>query len=206
MSVFSALTLWSVVKVIVSCRELWYLRIYFVWIKSKTGMLAGCSDSTKRNRLPVLGQSAQHSSSQAVPLCDLGPWACLCSPSVRYMADMAQDSTWKKVQCVFCNFSMSTNWQIDIKKKRFLWGFPNCFECSSIAKETEALFQQRKWFSFYFLLDAYNEDDLMLYWKHGNQSLSTDEHISLSQFFIEEFSASSGLAFYSSTGIVSPCH
>ncbi|XP_066858014.1 gamma-aminobutyric acid receptor subunit rho-3 isoform X4 [Anser cygnoides] len=48
---------------------------------------------------------------------------------------------------------------------------------------------------------AYNEDDLMLYWKHGNQSLSTDEHISLSQFFIEEFSASSGLAFYSSTGI-----
>ncbi|EMP37878.1 Gamma-aminobutyric acid receptor subunit rho-3 [Chelonia mydas] len=48
---------------------------------------------------------------------------------------------------------------------------------------------------------AYNEDDLMLYWKHGNESLSTDEHISLSQFFIEEFSASSGLAFYSSTGI-----
>uniref|UniRef100_A0A8D0EMJ7 GABA(C) receptor n=1 Tax=Strix occidentalis caurina TaxID=311401 RepID=A0A8D0EMJ7_STROC len=47
---------------------------------------------------------------------------------------------------------------------------------------------------------AYNEDDLMLYWKHGNKSLSTDEHISLSQFFIEEFSASSGLAFYSSTG------
>ncbi|XP_042311984.1 gamma-aminobutyric acid receptor subunit rho-3 isoform X4 [Sceloporus undulatus] len=48
---------------------------------------------------------------------------------------------------------------------------------------------------------AYNEDDLMLYWKHGNESLATDEHISLSQFFIEEFSASSGLAFYSSTGI-----
>ncbi|NXD85139.1 GBRR3 protein, partial [Halcyon senegalensis] len=53
---------------------------------------------------------------------------------------------------------------------------------------------------------AYNEDDLMLYWKHGNKSLSTDEHISLSQFFIEEFSASSGLAFYSSTGIVSLHH
>ncbi|OXB59852.1 hypothetical protein ASZ78_009308, partial [Callipepla squamata] len=49
---------------------------------------------------------------------------------------------------------------------------------------------------------AYNEDDLMLYWKHGNESLSTDEHISLSQFFIEEFSASSGLAFYSSTGTI----
>lgn len=123
MSVFSALTLWSVVKVIVSCRELWYLRIYFVWIKSKTGMLAGCLDSMKGNRLPVLGQSAQHSSSQAVPLCALGPWACLCSPSVRNMADMAQDSTWKKVQCVFCNFSMSTNWQIDIKKIGFFGVF-----------------------------------------------------------------------------------
>ena len=49
-------------------------------------------------------------------------------------------------------------------------------------------------------LDAYNEEDLMLYWKHGNKSLNTEEHISLSQFFIEEFSASSGLAFYSSTG------
>uniref|UniRef100_A0A8C6FMA0 GABA(C) receptor n=1 Tax=Moschus moschiferus TaxID=68415 RepID=A0A8C6FMA0_MOSMO len=47
---------------------------------------------------------------------------------------------------------------------------------------------------------AYNEEDLMLYWKHGNKSLNTDEHISLSQFFIEEFSASSGFAFYSSTG------
>ncbi|XP_070799829.1 gamma-aminobutyric acid receptor subunit rho-3 [Pituophis catenifer annectens] len=47
---------------------------------------------------------------------------------------------------------------------------------------------------------AYNEEDLMLYWKHGNESLSFDEYISLSQFFIEEFSASSGLAFYSSTG------
>ncbi|XP_070948644.1 gamma-aminobutyric acid receptor subunit rho-3 isoform X4 [Macaca nemestrina] len=48
---------------------------------------------------------------------------------------------------------------------------------------------------------AYNEDDLMLYWKHGNKSLNTEEHMSLSQFFIEDFSASSGLAFYSSTGI-----
>ncbi|XP_070438995.1 gamma-aminobutyric acid receptor subunit rho-3 isoform X4 [Equus przewalskii] len=47
---------------------------------------------------------------------------------------------------------------------------------------------------------AYNEEDLMLYWKHGNKSLNTDEHISLSQFFVEEFSASSGFAFYSSTG------
>nr|XP_004663369.1 gamma-aminobutyric acid receptor subunit rho-3 [Jaculus jaculus] len=47
---------------------------------------------------------------------------------------------------------------------------------------------------------AYNEEDLMLYWKHGNKSLITEDYISLSQFFIEEFSASSGLAFYSSTG------
>ncbi|KAJ3611092.1 hypothetical protein NHX12_021108 [Muraenolepis orangiensis] len=34
--------------------------------------------------------------------------------------------------------------------------------------------------------DAYNENDLMLYWKNGNDSLRTDE-IVLSQFFIEEF-------------------
>ncbi|XP_008059563.1 gamma-aminobutyric acid receptor subunit rho-3 [Carlito syrichta] len=47
---------------------------------------------------------------------------------------------------------------------------------------------------------AYNEEDLMLYWKHGNKSLNTEEYISLSQFFVEEFSASSGFAFYSSTG------
>ncbi|KAM9331759.1 gamma-aminobutyric acid receptor subunit rho-3-like [Pholidichthys leucotaenia] len=46
---------------------------------------------------------------------------------------------------------------------------------------------------------AYNENDLMLYWKNGNDSLRTDE-IVLSQFFIEHFQASSGLAFYSSTG------
>ncbi|KAM6162767.1 LOW QUALITY PROTEIN: gamma-aminobutyric acid receptor subunit rho-3 [Erethizon dorsatum] len=46
---------------------------------------------------------------------------------------------------------------------------------------------------------AYNKDELMSYWKHGNKSLNTEEHIS-SQYFVEEFSASSGLAFYSSTG------
>ncbi|KAI1903151.1 hypothetical protein AGOR_G00024260 [Albula goreensis] len=46
---------------------------------------------------------------------------------------------------------------------------------------------------------AYNENDLMLYWKNGNDSLRTDE-IVLSQFFIEEFNPSFGLAFYSSTG------
>ncbi|XP_029957601.1 gamma-aminobutyric acid receptor subunit rho-3a isoform X2 [Salarias fasciatus] len=47
---------------------------------------------------------------------------------------------------------------------------------------------------------AYNENDLMLYWKNGNDSLRTDE-IVLSQFFIEDFQPSFGLAFYSSTGI-----
>uniref|UniRef100_A0A3Q1JAH4 GABA(C) receptor n=1 Tax=Anabas testudineus TaxID=64144 RepID=A0A3Q1JAH4_ANATE len=46
---------------------------------------------------------------------------------------------------------------------------------------------------------AYNENDLMLYWKNGNDSLRIDE-IVLSQFFIENIHASSGLAFYSSTG------
>ncbi|XP_056439935.1 gamma-aminobutyric acid receptor subunit rho-3-like [Gadus chalcogrammus] len=46
---------------------------------------------------------------------------------------------------------------------------------------------------------AYNENDLMLYWKNGNNSLRTDD-IVLSQFFIEEFQSSYGLAFYSSTG------
>uniref|UniRef100_A0A3Q3JXI8 Gamma-aminobutyric acid (GABA) A receptor, rho 3b n=1 Tax=Monopterus albus TaxID=43700 RepID=A0A3Q3JXI8_MONAL len=45
---------------------------------------------------------------------------------------------------------------------------------------------------------AYNENDLMLYWKNGNDSLRTDEII-LSQFFIKHFHASSGLTFYSST-------
>lgn len=48
--------------------------------------------------------------------------------------------------------------------------------------------------------DAYNENDLMLYWKNGNDSLRTDE-IVLSQFFIEDFQPSFGLAFYSSTGM-----
>ncbi|XP_055004587.1 gamma-aminobutyric acid receptor subunit rho-3a [Boleophthalmus pectinirostris] len=46
---------------------------------------------------------------------------------------------------------------------------------------------------------AYNENDLMLYWKNGNDSLRTDEMV-LSQFFIEDFQPSFGLAFYSSTG------
>lgn len=57
-------------------------------------------------------------------------------------------------------------------------------------------------FSLPLTVDAYNENDLMLYWKNGNDSLRTDE-IVLSQFFIEHFQASSGLAFYSSTGVFS---
>lgn len=40
----------------------------------------------------------------------------------------------------------------------------------------------------------------MLYWKNGNDSLRTDE-IVLSQFFVEDFQPSFGLAFYSSTGM-----
>lgn len=50
------------------------------------------------------------------------------------------------------------------------------------------------------LSDAYTEDDLMLYWKKGNDSLKTDERISLSQFLIQEFHTTTKLAFYSSTG------
>ncbi|CAL8311846.1 unnamed protein product [Lota lota] len=47
---------------------------------------------------------------------------------------------------------------------------------------------------------AYTDDDLMLYWKEGNESLNTDDRISLSQFLIQEFQTTSKLAFYSSTG------
>ncbi|XP_024912656.1 gamma-aminobutyric acid receptor subunit rho-1 isoform X2 [Cynoglossus semilaevis] len=47
---------------------------------------------------------------------------------------------------------------------------------------------------------AYTDDDLMLYWKEGNRSLNTDERISVSQFFIQEFHTTTKLAFYSSTG------
>ncbi|XP_007903274.1 gamma-aminobutyric acid receptor subunit rho-2 isoform X3 [Callorhinchus milii] len=47
---------------------------------------------------------------------------------------------------------------------------------------------------------AYTEDDLMLYWKDGNESLKTDEKVSLSQFLIQKFHTTSRLAFYSSTG------
>uniref|UniRef100_A0A8C6S846 GABA(C) receptor n=1 Tax=Neogobius melanostomus TaxID=47308 RepID=A0A8C6S846_9GOBI len=47
---------------------------------------------------------------------------------------------------------------------------------------------------------AYTEEDLMLYWKSGDESLSTDERISLSQFLIQKFHTTSRLAFYSSTG------
>ncbi|XP_069462607.1 gamma-aminobutyric acid receptor subunit rho-2 [Ambystoma mexicanum] len=47
---------------------------------------------------------------------------------------------------------------------------------------------------------AYTDEDLMLYWKNGDESLSTDEKISLSQFLIQKFHTTSRLAFYSSTG------
>nr|XP_033794034.1 gamma-aminobutyric acid receptor subunit rho-2-like isoform X2 [Geotrypetes seraphini] len=48
---------------------------------------------------------------------------------------------------------------------------------------------------------AYTDEDLMLYWKNGNESLKTDDKISLSQFLIQKFHTTSRLAFYSSTGI-----
>ncbi|XP_030637188.1 gamma-aminobutyric acid receptor subunit rho-2 [Chanos chanos] len=47
---------------------------------------------------------------------------------------------------------------------------------------------------------AYTDEDLMLYWKSGDESLSTDDRISLSQFLIQKFHTTSKLAFYSSTG------
>lgn len=50
--------------------------------------------------------------------------------------------------------------------------------------------------------DAYTDDDLMLYWKKGNESLNTDDRISLSQFLIQKFHTTTKLAFYSSTGTV----
>ncbi|XP_043556755.1 gamma-aminobutyric acid receptor subunit rho-1-like isoform X5 [Chiloscyllium plagiosum] len=48
---------------------------------------------------------------------------------------------------------------------------------------------------------AYNEKDLMLHWRNEKEPLKTDEQILLAQFFIQEFRASSGLAFYSSTAV-----
>ena len=54
--------------------------------------------------------------------------------------------------------------------------------------------------------DAYTDEDLMLYWKSGDESLSTDDRISLSQFLIQKFHTTSRLAFYSSTGIQSQEH
>ncbi|XP_029972515.1 gamma-aminobutyric acid receptor subunit rho-1-like [Salarias fasciatus] len=51
-----------------------------------------------------------------------------------------------------------------------------------------------------FPSDAYTDDDLMLYWKKGNESLNTDDRISLSQFLIQKFHTTTKLAFYSSTG------
>ncbi|MBZ3874393.1 Gamma-aminobutyric acid receptor subunit rho-2 [Sciurus carolinensis] len=50
------------------------------------------------------------------------------------------------------------------------------------------------------MCDAYTDEDLMLYWKNGDESLKTDEKISLSQFLIQKFHTTSRLAFYSSTG------
>lgn len=54
--------------------------------------------------------------------------------------------------------------------------------------------------------DAYTDEDLMLYWKSGDESLSTDDRISLSQFLIQKFHTTSRLAFYSSTGTHTDAH
>lgn len=56
----------------------------------------------------------------------------------------------------------------------------------------------------FLVVDAYTDDDLMLYWKKGNDSLQTDERISVSQFLIQKFHTSTKLAFYSSTGTALP--
>uniref|UniRef100_A0A8C6RW44 GABA(C) receptor n=1 Tax=Nannospalax galili TaxID=1026970 RepID=A0A8C6RW44_NANGA len=40
---------------------------------------------------------------------------------------------------------------------------------------------------------AYTDEDLMLYWKNGDESLKTDEKISLSQFLIQKFCTTSRL-------------
>lgn len=46
----------------------------------------------------------------------------------------------------------------------------------------------------------------MLYWKSGDESLSIDDRISLSQFLIQKFHTTSRLAFYSSTGTHTHTH
>ncbi|XP_026088469.1 gamma-aminobutyric acid receptor subunit rho-2-like [Carassius auratus] len=48
--------------------------------------------------------------------------------------------------------------------------------------------------------NAYTYEDLMLYWKSRDESVSTDDKISLSQFLIQKFHTTFRLAFYSSTG------
>lgn len=57
------------------------------------------------------------------------------------------------------------------------------------------------WWCWWCFTDAYTDEDLMLYWKSGDESLSIDDRISLSQFLIQKFHTTSRLAFYSSTGI-----
>uniref|UniRef100_A0A8C9TY54 Gamma-aminobutyric acid type A receptor subunit rho1 n=1 Tax=Scleropages formosus TaxID=113540 RepID=A0A8C9TY54_SCLFO len=63
--------------------------------------------------------------------------------------------------------------------------------------QTCSLEIEKSWYSH---AHAYTDEDLMLYWKKGNNSLSTDERISLSQFLIQKFHTTTKLAFYSSTG------
>lgn len=104
-----------------------------------------------------------------------------------------------------CCFSQSLHFHImelDLRGKADV----QFITISSPLRKTAMIFPRAKHVSLLplFLLsslkDAYNENDLMLYWKNGNDSLRTDE-IVLSQFFIEDFQPSFGLAFYSSTGM-----
>lgn len=65
---------------------------------------------------------------------------------------------------------------------------------------TQHSFRSTSRYLFPLPSDAYTDDDLMLYWKKGNESLNTDDRISLSQFLIQKFHTTTKLAFYSSTG------
>lgn len=81
--------------------------------------------------------------------------------------------------------------------------FRTCFplRCCRISLLLHAALEARELVTCFSLpKDAYTDEDLMLYWKNGDESLKTDEKISLSQFLIQKFHTTSRLAFYSSTG------
>lgn len=71
----------------------------------------------------------------------------------------------------------------------------------NVKKWLKVLLAKSKLIIAWCFTDAYTDEDLMLYWKSGDESLSIDDRISLSQFLIQKFHTTSRLAFYSSTGI-----